>query len=225
MCGIFGYLAKTEDDRPDLRRLRRIAEATESRGRHAFGLAWVDRRGRLHSYKRPGAATDDLGDLDACKNARAIIGHCRFATHGSWFENSNNHPHPIGSGWIVHNGVIFNYATVVREHNLPIRTDCDSEVLGLLAAKAVGPVEVRAALAIRETVGPLAFLALWTDPIRLVMARRGNPLCVGETETGAYFGSLPAYLPEAKYVPDGRSTAVTVAKNGEFKIRTVSVLA
>ena len=40
MCGIFGYIAK-HGRGPDLARLRRIALETETRGRHAFGLAWL----------------------------------------------------------------------------------------------------------------------------------------------------------------------------------------
>jgi hypothetical protein len=44
MCGIFGFLSKGGTG-PNLARLRRIAAETETRGRHAFGLAWIDSRG------------------------------------------------------------------------------------------------------------------------------------------------------------------------------------
>ena len=52
MCGIFGYIAK-HGRGPDLARLRRIALETETRGRHAFGLAWLDRALALYrdNYK------------------------------------------------------------------------------------------------------------------------------------------------------------------------------
>ena len=62
--------------------LRRIAVETQQRGHHAFGLAWLDDQGIIHTFKRPGPATANLGDLDACRGATIVIGHCRYATHG-----------------------------------------------------------------------------------------------------------------------------------------------
>jgi hypothetical protein len=54
MCGLFGFMTR-EGEGPDLARLMRIAVETQSRGHHAFGLAWVDSEGRLHAFKRAGA--------------------------------------------------------------------------------------------------------------------------------------------------------------------------
>lgn len=68
---------------PDLARLKTIACVTEQRGTHAFGLAWLTASGRLEMFKRPGAASARLSDLDRCRDAVAVIGHCRFATHGN----------------------------------------------------------------------------------------------------------------------------------------------
>ena len=38
--------------------------------------------------------------------AAVVVGHCRYATHGSPRDNRNNHPHPAGSGQLMHNGVV-----------------------------------------------------------------------------------------------------------------------
>ena len=38
-------------------------------------------------------------------------------------------------------------------------------------------------------------LGVWRDPARLLVVRRGNPLCFGETPGGLYFASLPDELP------------------------------
>src|SRR5438874_4707903 len=65
--------------------------------------------------------------LDACtrlkdyllghKNATNIIGHSRWATHGSSVLDANSHPHVDFSGKfsLVHNGIIENYATLKQE--------------------------------------------------------------------------------------------------------------
>ena len=194
MCGLFGFISQNGGG-PDLARLRRIAAETETRGRHAFGLAWLDAGGRLQTFKRRGAASARLSDLELCRDARIVIGHCRYATHGDPADNRNNHPHPAGGGWIVHNGMVHNFEDLIEAHTLHPRTECDSEVLGLLIAKSAGPLSARTAHTVGLAEGPLALLGLWPD--RLVVARRGNPLNFGMTKDGFYFGSLSRELPGA----------------------------
>jgi len=94
--------------------LRRIAAEAETRGRHAFGLAWLSRHGTIHTFNRPGPATANLGDLDTCRGARIVVGHCRWATHGDPNDNGNNHLHRAGRGWYVHNSVILNHRSLLR---------------------------------------------------------------------------------------------------------------
>ena len=194
MCGIFGYITKSGEP-PSVARLKRIAAETEVRGRHAFGLAWLGDDGELHTFKRPGAATDDLGDLEACRGAQAVLGHCRYATHGDPEDNRNNHPHPAGRGVFVHNGVVFNYQELIRRHGFAPATECDSEVLGMLLARHAGALPQRAVRMAHEALGPLALLGLWRRPTRLLLVRTGRPLFCGERRRGSYFGSLPGELP------------------------------
>ncbi len=224
MCGIFGFISN--DGRgPDLARLRRIATETETRGRHAFGLAWVDAEGAIHTFKRPGAATAALGDLDACRGAVAVVGHCRWATHGDPDDNRNNHPHPAGRGWLVHNGVVRNYHELLRRYGLRPKTDCDSEVLGLLMMRRAGPLGDRAAWAVAQTEGPLALLGVWRSPVRLLVVRRGNPLCFSETPGGLYFASLPAGLPGKVFSVADQYTSVLRLEGGSVTHPDLSILA
>ena len=194
MCGIFGFITKSGRG-PDLARLKRIAAETQLRGHHAFGLAWLGADGVIHTFKRPGPATANLGDLDRLRGATVVIGHCRWATHGAAEDNRNNHPHPAGRGWLVHNGVVHNHAQLVRRYRLVPRTQCDSEVLGLLMARFPGALAKRAARTSEAADGPLAMLGLWRRPARLLIVRSGKPLSFGETASGYYFGSLPGGLP------------------------------
>lgn len=202
MCGLFGFVSKNGDD-PDLRRLEHIALATEQRGRHAFGFAWIDSRGCLKMFKQTGKISDTLGVLGLAQDARMLIGHCRYATHGHPQYNINNHPHPADGGWIVHNGVISRYASLLREHCLHPISCCDSEVIGLLIESVEGAILDRVIEACQTaTSGALTMLGLWKNPNRLIALRAGNPLYLGENKRGFYFGSLPGHLPDGFLVRD-----------------------
>lgn len=217
MCGVFGFITH-EDHGPDVHRLRRLAAITQSRGEDAFGLAWIDREGRMHTFKRPGPATDHLEALDACRHARAVIGHCRYATHGSPADNRNNHPHAAGRGFIVHNGVVHNAQDLLRRHGLRPTSQCDSEVLALLIARAGGQIVRRAARAANDALGEMAILGLWTNPVRLLICRRGKPLHYGLAPEGYYFASLEQGLPdEARAVAD-RSARVIACAGGRLAL-------
>jgi len=194
MCGVFGFITKNGRG-PNLLRMKRIVVETQTRGRHAFGLAWLGRDGVIHTHKRPGPATANLADLDACRGAAVVIGHCRWATHGRPEDNRNNHPHRAGRGWFVHNGVVANHDALVHRFRLAPETQCDSEILGLLIARFPGALGLRAARTAEKVAGRLVILGLWRNPARLLVVRGGNPLAFGETAGGFYFASLPGELP------------------------------
>jgi len=193
MCGVFGFVSW--GGKLCVERLQTIARVTMTRGAHAWGMAWLDSRGRLKMFKQTGRIVDSLGLLAMASDARILIGHCRFATAGDPGENANNHPHPVDGGWLVHNGVIRNYDSVVQRFGLHPSTDCDSEVLGLLIEQAQGTMAERcldAVMSVEES--PLVLLGLW-KPGRLVAVRQGNPLHVGRTKKAWYLASLAEGLP------------------------------
>jgi len=215
MCGVFGFITR-EGKGPDIARLRRLALRTQTRGEHAFGLAWLNHRGIIHTYKRQGPAQNYLDDLEQCRNAVVLVGHCRFATHGSPADNRNNHPHPAGRGEIVHNGVVFNHDHLVRHYSLHPQSQCDSEILGLLMKRCSGTVAQRAAWTANQTLGDQAILGVWRNPARLLIVRRGRPLCFGYDPDGCYLASLPEGLPGKVHgVADG-STCVMAYRNGQL---------
>lgn len=186
-----------------------MAHATEARGPHAFGFAWIDDAGRLRSFKQSGRITDCLGILGMARRARLLIGHCRYATHGSPADNENNHPHPADGGWYVHNGVIPAHGRLAHRYGLQLQTECDSELIGKLVETGRGTILARCREAARIcSAGPYAMLGLWSRPDRLVVARAGNPLHRGEDETGTYFGSLRGGLPGSPIAVPDRTISV-----------------
>ena len=205
-------------------RLLRIAAQTQLRGHHAFGLAWLDAQGDdPRTFKRQGPATADLGDLDRCRGALVVIGHCRWATNGAPEDNRNNHPHLAGRGWLVHNGVVLNYASLLRRVRFVPQRECDSEVLGLLMARFSGALGLRAARAAELAEGRLAVHGLWVNPARLLIVRNGNPLCFGETAGGYYFSRLPGKLPGRVLSITDQYFGILVYQRGQLRHQTYSI--
>ena len=175
MCAIFGFIARDEK-KPSIRTLGQIVRGNVQRGPHAFGLSWIDSKGRLRMYKQTGRLTDHLGILAMARDARMLIGHLRWATHGDFRNNLNNHPHSADGGWIVHNGIVDNYRELLDSRDLMPVIECDSEALGLLIEQEAGTLLQRASKAVRATDGLLAMLGLWARPGTMLAVRRGNPL-------------------------------------------------
>lgn len=197
MCGVFGFISY-DGQGPNIKRLEIIARVTMRRGPHAFGFAWLDHQGRLRMFKRTGRIVDHLGLLAMAADAKMLVGHCRYATHGDPSNNLNNHPHPADGGWIVHNGMLGDYRGIIKREKLHPNTDCDSEVLGLLIDQGEGSLADRCVAAVHQADGdPLVMLGLWSRPGRLIAVRAGNPLSVGVCNEGRrfYLGSLDEGLP------------------------------
>ena len=216
MCGVFGFVSY-DGKGPNVKRLETIARVTMRRGPHAFGFAWLDWSGRIQMFKRTGKIVDHLALLMMAKNARILIGHCRYATHGAPENNSNNHPHPADGGWIVHNGVVTNHEDIANEYDLWPTTQCDSEVLGLLIGASEGRLAARCAATANVARGNLTMLGVWGRPGKLIAIRNGNPLHVGEANGGEryYLASLPEGLP-------GKVSAVPDRSGLEFARRTLT---
>jgi glucosamine 6-phosphate synthetase-like amidotransferase/phosphosugar isomerase protein len=223
MCGLFGYVA-TEGKQFDPKRMATIAKATEARGHHAFGFAWIDSRGRLRMFKRTGRISDYIGCLSMAKDARMLVGHCRYATHGRPENNLNNHPHPCDGGWLVHNGIIHEHEEINEGYMLSPVTNCDSETLCLLVEELDGALVDRCLTASKTCAsGPLAMMALWRSPMRLVALRANNqPLHIGANSEGTYLASLCTGLPNARSLPNDSAVSFSV-RNLRHSLSNVDV--
>lgn len=120
---------------------------SEARGRHASGLAVIDRDGNYRLFKRPMPASElvaqpGFGDVlnaleGSCGRAASrttlLLGHTRYRTRGCESNNANNHP-LRSANWIgTANGTIYNAASLFRRHSLYRHAEVDSELLLRLA--------------------------------------------------------------------------------------------
>jgi len=208
MCGLFGFVSK-DRGAMNMNIIERLAEITERRGRHAWGIAWVDSRGRLRAYKQPGPISRSLDLLGIAADSQMLIGHCRYATHGDYNENLNNHPHPCDGGWVMHNGIISHYQKLVDDYALNMSTECDSEVVGLLIERFTGSLMQRCIKATEICRGgsPFAMLGLWRNSMVIARAN-GQPLHVGETSLGYYIASMKEGLPGSPYEIENNTVAI-----------------
>lgn len=198
MCGIAGAIQNGKS-KITIKTLKAMANGIVKRGRHAYGCSWIGEDGRIRMHKWSGAITDNLDIFDRMAGCKAVIMHTRWATHGNAEANENNHPHPVEGGWLVHNGQIPNYEDLIEEFDLLNSSECDSEVLGLLISEFEGSLIERAKKTIDlcDRTRPLCMAAILPNPVRLVVAKRGNPLFVSVGRSGnLYFSSCRQGLPK-----------------------------
>lgn len=194
MCGVFGFIGT----RVDLIKIKRLCELNESRGEHAFGLGWLNRRGDSWYFKSPGKPSSFLSVIDNCSNSIAVIGHCRWATHGDPDDNANNHPFFVDRyGMIVHNGIILNYREIAFCEGIDLVSDCDSEVIAKLTEKGIK--EGKSVLdSFSEAMGMLegsaAVLGLFPCRKSVVWGSVSQSLFWEITSSGVYWSSVPEGL-------------------------------
>ncbi|MFZ3043515.1 MAG: glutamine--fructose-6-phosphate transaminase (isomerizing) [Minisyncoccia bacterium] len=213
MCGIVGYIGKKNATPFLIEGLR----ALEYRGYDSAGV-YVAGQGVL---KRAGKVEALAASVPNTFSGNAGIAHTRWATHGPPTE-VNAHPHTDSSEtiWLVHNGIIENYAEL-REHlqsqGIACYSDTDTEVL----AKLIGQ-KYRADISLEDAVtGALASvrgtygIAVMSkrEPEKIVATRCGSPLLIGIGTDGYYLASdatpvLP-HTREVIYLDDGELAVLT----------------
>jgi len=188
MCGIVGYVGKSEAPPILIQGLRRL----EYRGYDSAGMAILNGSG-IAVRKTVGR----IANLEASVASEPIhgslgISHTRWATHGS-VTRENAHPHFDHTGQLalVHNGVIENYQTLrtqLEEKGHTFLSQTDTEVLAHLIgceldqagppSKAALVQAIRAAL--RQIIGTYGIAVIHAGiPGLMVGARRGSPLVLG----------------------------------------------
>jgi glutamine---fructose-6-phosphate transaminase (isomerizing) len=221
MCGIIGYLGNREAAPILMESLKRL----EYRGYDSAGVAVME-------LPKPGEATHTSVTKSEAKVDTLIekleanmptgklgIGHTRWATHGKpTFINAHPHTDCHGKIFVVHNGIIENFAELKAElqaagHEFP--SDTDTEVVPhLIEANYKGDFLAAVRAALKRIKGAYA-LAMFSsdDPELLVGARLNAPLVVGLGDDEYYIASdITAIIPYTKRVlvlGEGEVAAVT----------------
>src|SRR5256885_3854952 len=221
MCGIIGYLGGREATPILMESLKRL----EYRGYDSAGVAVLEqpRAGAATrtSVTKSEAKVDTLIEkLEAnMPSGKLGIGHTRWATHGKpTYINAHPHTDCHGKIFVVHNGIIENFAELKAEleaagHEFP--SDTDTEVVPhLIEANYKGDFLAAVRAALKRIRGAYA-LAMFSsdDPELLVGARLNAPLVVGLGDEEYYIASdITAIIPYTKRVlvlGEGEVAAIT----------------
>ena len=221
MCGIIGYLGEREATPILMDSLKRL----EYRGYDSAGVAVLEEPSQGEatrtSVTKSEAKVDTLiSKLQAnMPTGKLGIGHTRWATHGKpTYLNAHPHTDCKGRIFVVHNGIIENFAELKAElqaagHEFP--SDTDTEVVPhLIESYYKGDFLAAVRQALKRIRGAYA-LAMFSsdDPDLLVGARLNAPLVVGIGEGEYYIASdITAIIPYTKRVlvlGEGEVAAVT----------------
>lgn len=180
---------------------REIFSGIQHRGVDAFGFMYCDQNGKIWEYSAPGLVTKEKFQLP--KKVDWFVGHVRFATHGSITNNQNNHPIQHDSILGVHNGVIYNYAELLKESGgrYDAKTEVDSEAIFALiqhdGIKGLSKLSGSAAIAWCDLSEPRKLHIGRTDGSPLALAY--GPGMAFASEVGALKMFKTAYVDGREY--------------------------
>src|SRR3989338_5217548 len=231
MCGIVGYIEKQKALPILIDGIRNI----EYRGYDSAGFALVAKNGTVKNKKSVGrvsALEEKTGDPEKFAGNNGII-HSRWATHGPVSEE-NAHPHTDCKEniWLVHNGIIENYAGLKEgliNSGHSFRSETDTEVLAHLVEEfkiqnPFMPIEDAFRLALLTVRGAYG-VALFDsrEPGKLIAARNFSPLVLG-IGSGEHFVASDAsailkHTPKVVYLDDGEMAVITPKEYKVFDLR------
>ncbi len=213
MCGIVGYLGSKNIKDILLHGLSEL----EYRGYDSAGIAVLNNN-NFSIYKAVGKLINLQNKLkDFNPSGFAIsIGHTRWATHGAPTE-LNAHPHVGESSYIVHNGIIENYAILkkmLEDDGVRFLSQTDTEVIVWLFEREL-KITNNAFSAFKKTISQLTgsfaiLLVTKSEDKTIFFAKNGSPLIIGQNEgEEKYFASSDAPL-------IGRCKKVIYLEDGDF---------
>lgn len=211
MCGIVGYIGKKETKRILLDGLKEL----EYRGYDSAGIA-ILQNNNFSNFKAVGKLVnleEKIKDFTTSDFAVGI-GHTRWATHGKPTE-LNAHPHLGESSYVVHNGIIENYAILKKElmqNGVTFLSQTDTEVIVHQFEKNLkknSNTFEAFSKTISELQGAYAVLLVTkSEPNKIYFAKHGSPMILGVDEKNEkYFASsdtpLIGQCSDVNYFEDG----------------------
>ena len=221
MCGIIGYLGDREATPILMESLKRL----EYRGYDSAGVAVLElpkpgQAGHTSLTKSEAKVDMLIEKLTAdMPTGKLGIGHTRWATHGKpTYVNAHPHTDCHGKIFVVHNGIIENFAELKAELQAKgheFTSDTDTEVVPhLIEANYKGDFLAAVRAALKRIRGAYALAMFHTDdPELLIGARLNAPLVVGLGDHEYYIASdITAIIPYTKHVVvlgEGEVAAIT----------------
>ena len=213
MCGVIGYVGKRDAAPILIEGLR----ALEYRGYDSAGV-YVAGQGVI---KRSGKVSELANAIPEGFSGTSGIAHTRWATHGAPTE-ANAHPHTDATGevFIIHNGIIENYAELkemLGDDPATYQSETDTEVLAHLIGHEYRegvPLQDAVRAALRQVRGTYGLaVASAREPGVLVAARASSPvmLGIGKGENFIASDATPVlhYTRDVVYLEDGDVAVVT----------------
>ncbi|HKX65672.1 MAG TPA: glutamine--fructose-6-phosphate transaminase (isomerizing) [Intrasporangium sp.] len=225
MCGIVGYVGKTQDGTALDVVMEGLARL-EYRGYDSAGIALID-GDHVETRKKSGKLANLRGEIEAdpLPLSTTGIGHTRWATHGGPTD-SNAHPHRGGADGklaLIHNGIIENFHALKNgliADGVTFSSETDTEVVAHLLARAYekkGDLTEAMRTVVADLEGAFTLLAIHADqPGVVVGARRNSPLVVGLGDGANYLGSdVAAFIGHTRHALElAQDQIVTITPDG-----------
>ncbi|MDF1877277.1 glutamine--fructose-6-phosphate transaminase (isomerizing) [Sulfurimonas sp. SAG-AH-194-L11] len=213
MCGIVGYLGKKNSKEILLSGLKEL----EYRGYDSAGIA-VLQNDKFDSFKAIGKLInlEEKTKEFVTQGFSIGIGHTRWATHGKPTE-LNAHPHVGSESYVVHNGIIENYAELKKEliaDGVTFLSQTDTEVIVHQFEKNL-KTSTSAFEAFKKTISEIqgayaTLLVTKSEKETIFFAKNGSPMLVGiNDENEKYFASSDTPL-------IGKCTDVNYFEDGDY---------
>lgn len=182
MCGIVGVVGKPARD-IILNGLTNL----EYRGYDSAGIYLNDLNGHEYLTKAVGRISNLKEKLTPDEQGLVGIGHTRWATHGKpTVDNAHPHFDETKRFYLVHNGVIENYAELKEKYlqGVKFHSDTDTEVIVQLISKIARDQNLDTFSAFKEALklvkGSYAFLLVDdTEPDHVFIAKNKSPMMLG----------------------------------------------
>lgn len=219
MCGIIGYVG----EKPAAGKVVIGLSRLEPRGYDSFGLVVIDSENQSTLYKRK-ATENGFSEFkeNMPKNISGSIGigHTRWATHGN-ITDENAHPHSSFDEkiFIVHNGMLDNYETLISKYELEdfMKSQTDSEVIAHMIARNIdlgNTFQEAFEKTIKELEGSFGVAVVYVDePDKILCAKLGSDLYIGKSNNGHFVASAKAAYHGAAHngfsLEDGQMCMIT----------------
>jgi len=200
MCGIVGYIGA----RPGKDIVLHGLEALEYRGYDSAGIAFIN-GSQAQVFRQVGRVSGLIKDVEnEANDSGLVIGHTRWATHGD-VTITNAHPQSNNDGsiFVVHNGIIENFAELrerLQAAGYTFNSQTDTEVVPNLIdyyLKQLPNFEAAFKAALNDVRGAYSIVAVSTkQPDTLFAARLSSPLVIGVGKGENFLASDPSAIME-----------------------------